>query len=92
LYLSLLTLIVGGCEGFKTSGAGQPARLIDTTEPVWRSLQLRRRTYQTLKGLAELRLKAQSGGGTLDSTVFVLDRFSKVRLEGIGPFGQPLFL
>jgi hypothetical protein len=53
---------------------------------------VRRRAYQTLKGLAELRLKAPRGGGTLDNTVFVFDRYAKVRLEGIGPFGQPLFV
>lgn len=92
LYLSVFVLLLGGCQGFNPPRPQRPAHLIATTEPVWRHLQLRRRTYQTLKGLAELRLKAPRGGGTLDNTVFVLDRFSKVRLEGIGPFGQPLFL
>ncbi|ETX02537.1 MAG: hypothetical protein ETSY1_03215 [Candidatus Entotheonella factor] len=92
LYLSVLILLLGGCQGFNRSGPQPPSRLIATTEPVWRHLQLRRRIYKTLRGLAELRLKAPRGGGTLDNTVFVLDRFSKARLEGIGPFGQPLFL
>ncbi len=88
----LVGLLFGGCQRLKIRHAGQPARLIATTEPIWRYLELRRRAYQTLKGLAELRLKAPRGGGTLDNTVFVLDGFSNVRLEGIGPFGQPLFL
>ncbi|ETX02575.1 DUF4292 domain-containing protein [Candidatus Entotheonella palauensis] len=92
LYVSLLMLLLGGCQGLNTPSPQPPSPLIATTAPIWRHLQLRRRTYHTLKGLAELRLKAPKGGGTLDNTVFVLDRFSKVRLEGIGPFGQPLFL
>lgn len=85
-------LLLGGCQGPKTLVGTPPVHLLTTTAPVWRHLQLRRRAYQTLKGLAELRLKAPSGGGTLDHTVVVLDGFTKVRLEGIGPFGQPLFL
>jgi hypothetical protein len=90
LPLCLLLLLVG-CQGLRTPSA-PPERLLETTESVWRRLQARRRSYQTLKGLAELRLKAPDGGGALDNTVFVLEGFSKVRLEGIGPFGQPLFL
>jgi hypothetical protein len=85
-------LLLAGCQGLKTPGGIPPAHLLTTTEPVWRYLQLRRRAYQTLQGLAELHLKAPRGGGTLDHTVFVLDGFTKVRLEGLGPFGQPLFL
>ncbi len=92
LHLSVFMLLLGGCQGVKGPGSERPSRLLATTAPVWRHLQLRRQAYQTLKGLAELRLKAPKGGGTLDNTVFVLDRFAKVRLEGIGPFGQPLFL
>jgi hypothetical protein len=92
LYFSVLMVLLGGCQSLETPGLEHPAHLITTTEPVWRHLQLRRRAYQTLKGLAVLRLKVPRGGGTLDHMVFVLDRFSKVRLEGIGPFGQPLFL
>jgi len=85
-------LLLGGCQGLGTPGAAPPTHLLTTTERIWRHLQARRRTYQTLKGLAELRLKAPNSGGTLDNTVFVLQQFSNVRLEGIGPFGQPLFL
>ncbi len=92
LLLSVFTLLVGGCRGARQPTAERPRRLHATTEPIWQSLALRRQTYRTLKGLAELRLKAPRGGGTLDNTVFVLDRFVNVRLEGIGPFGQPLFL
>ncbi len=91
LLCGLLFGLFGGCQGFKTPRAKRPNPLIATTEPIWRQLQLRRRVHHTLKGLAELQLKAP-GGGTLDQTVFVLDRFAKVRLEGLGPFGQPLFL
>jgi len=91
-HLCILMLLLGGCQGLKTPGAASPAHRLTTTEPVWRHLQLRRRAYQTLRGLAELHLKAPRGGGTLDHTAFVLDGFTKVRLEGIGPFGQPLFL
>jgi hypothetical protein len=91
-HLCLLLLLLGGCQGLRVPGAASPTHLITTTEPIWRRLELRRRAYQSLRGLAELRLKAPGGGGTLDHTVFVLDGFSNVRLEGIGPFGQPLFL
>ncbi len=93
LPLSIFILMLGGCQGaFQTSHTDIPSRRIATTEPVWQRLQLRRKTYQTLKGLAQFRLSAPTGGGTLDNTVFVFDRFANVRLEGIGPFGQPLFL
>lgn len=92
LPLLVLMLLLGGCQGLKHPGAERPARLLTTTAPIWRHLQLRRQAYQTLKGLAHVRLSAPAGGGTLDNTVFVFDRFSHVRLEGIGPFGQLLFL
>ncbi len=90
LFLGGLFGLFGGCQGFR--GVEPPVTRLVTTEPVWRKLQHRRRAYQTLKGLAALRLKSPRGGGALDNTVFVLDRFAKMRLEVIGPFGQPLFL
>ncbi len=93
LHLSVFILLLGGCQGaLQKSSPERPARLIATTAPLWQHLQLRRKSYQTLKGLAQFRLSGPEGGGALDNTVFVFDRFDNVRLEGLGPFGQPLFL
>src|SRR5262249_22946749 len=45
-----------------------------------------------LRGLAHVELRAGIQHATLDDAVVVLRRFEAIRLEAIGPVGQPLFL
>lgn len=82
-----------GCRGpLDTSSQLSSSSILSTAAPFWQHLKVRRATYENLKGLAQLRLRTAQGRGTLDNVVVVLERFRAVRLEGIGPFGQPVFL
>jgi hypothetical protein len=92
LSYGLVLLCLAGCQGAGASRRPDSLPLLSTTETIWQHLQGRRRSYTNLKGLAQLQLRLPNGGGTLDNTVVALDRFEHLRLEGIGPFGQPLFL
>lgn len=92
LSLSAGLLLMAACAGGGAASPSTSSSRLTTTDTVWQHLQTRRQFYSNLKGLAQLQLRLQQGGGTLDSTVVVMDRFDRLRLEGIGPFGQPLFL
>jgi hypothetical protein len=59
---------------------------------VWEHLAARRQALENLKGLARVRLRGSIRDATLDDAVVVLQGFEAIRLEGIGPVGQPLFL
>ena len=89
-----LILMVQACRGTlpQQERTAPPQPLLTTAAPIWQQLTLRREAYHSLKGLAQLRLRTTNGKGTIDNTVVVLENFDAVRLEGIGPFGQPLFL
>ncbi|MDH3600841.1 MAG: outer membrane lipoprotein-sorting protein [Candidatus Tectomicrobia bacterium] len=92
LSCGVVLLCLVGCQGSWSSRRPASPPLLSTTETIWQHLQGRRRSYTNLKGLAHLQLRLPNGGGTLDNTVVALERFEHIRLEGIGPFGQPLFL
>jgi hypothetical protein len=89
-----LILVLQACRGTLPphERPAPPQTLLTTAEPIWQRLIARRAAYQSLKGLAELRLYTTNGKGSIDNTTVVLDDFDAMRLEGIGPFGQPLFL
>jgi hypothetical protein len=59
---------------------------------VWDHLTARRQALNNLKGLAQVRLRGSVRDAILDDAVVVLQGFEAIRLEGIGPVGQPLFL
>ena len=61
-------------------------------EPYWEKLAERRNALENLKGLARVQARTDKGSVALDNVVVVLQRAEALRLEGIGPFGQPLFL
>jgi hypothetical protein len=63
-----------------------------TAEPIWQHLAARRAALQTLKGLAEARVNSPTQKGAIDNVALVLQSYAAMRLEGIGPLGQPLFL
>ena len=61
-------------------------------EPFWEKLAERRNALENLKGLASVQARTDKGRVALDDVVIVVQRAQALRLEGIGPFGQPLFL
>ncbi|MGQ4809685.1 hypothetical protein NKDENANG_03108 [Candidatus Entotheonellaceae bacterium PAL068K] len=69
-----------------------PAAILTTAEPVWQQLAARRRSLHNLKGLAQVHLSIPMHSVSIEETVVVLQGLTAMRLEGIGPFGQPLFL
>ena len=60
--------------------------------PIWEKLAARRSALQSVKGLAHVQAVTGRGSVTLDDVVVVARQPQALRLEGIGPFGQPLFL
>lgn len=60
--------------------------------PYWEKLADRRSALENLKGLASVQARTGKGRVALDDVVVVVRRAQALRLEGIGPFGQPLFL
>ena len=69
-----------------------PPSILTSAEPVWQQLATRRSRLHDLKGLAQLRLVTPLHKVTIEEMVVVLQGLTAMRLEGIGPFGQPLFL
>ncbi len=91
LSFGVMLLLLGGCQGFLSTRL-PPSPVLSSAAPIWQHLRVRRQAYANLKGLARLRFRSPERRGTLDTTVVALERFDRVRLEGIGPLGQPLFL
>jgi len=94
LSLCGVLLLLAGCRSALSpwSKLPPPATVLSTAEPIWRQLATRRHTFQNLKGLAQVRWSSPRQNMAFDETAVVLDRFEALRLEGIGPLGQPLFL
>ena len=61
-------------------------------EPFWKQLAQHRSALKNLKGLAQVQARTDRGSAALDDVVVVVRHAEALRLEGIGPFGQPLFL
>ena len=61
-------------------------------EPFWNQLAKRRSALEDLKGLAQVQARTDQRRVALDDVVVVVRHAEALRLEGIGPFGQPLFL
>ena len=94
LRLGTVLLWLVGCHSIPNPWQGMPppARLLSEVAPVWERLAARRQALDSLKGLAQVALHAGIRNATVDDAVVVLQRFEAIRLEGIGPVGQPLFL
>lgn len=94
LSLGTVLLWLAGCHSIPNpwQGLPPPATLLSGAAPVWEHLVARRQTLNSLKGLAQVDLQAGIRHATVDDMVVVLQRFEAIRLEGIGPVGQPLFL
>lgn len=94
LSLGTMLLWLAGCQRIANpwQGLPPPATLLSSAAPVWEHLVARRQALENLKGLARVRLRVSTREATLEDAVVVLRRFEAIRLEGIGPVGQPLFL
>lgn len=87
-------LLLAGCNGTTNPWKvlPPPATPLADAEAIWQNLTERRSAWQNLRGLASASFYTPLQNGTLDDTVVILQHFDAIRLEGIGPIGQPLFL
>src|SRR5215471_14048261 len=94
LSLGTVLLWLAGCHSIPNpwQALPPPATLLSEAAPVWEHLAARRQALDNLRGLAHVELRAGIQHATLDDAVVVLRRFEAIRLEAIGPVGQPLFL
>jgi outer membrane lipoprotein-sorting protein len=94
LSLCGLLLVLAGCRTAlgPWRDLPPPASILSTAEPVWQQLASRRRSFHNLKGLARVRFSTPTQNLSIEEMVVVLQGFDAMRLEGIGPLGQPLFL
>lgn len=94
LSLCGLLLLCVGCAATRGPWASLPPpdTILSDVQPVWQHLAERRQTFQNLKGLAQVRVYTTAQNVTVEDMVVVLHGFDAMRLEGLGPFGQPLFL
>jgi outer membrane lipoprotein-sorting protein len=94
LSLGALLLWLAGCQRIPNpwQDLPPPPTPLSSAAPVWEHLAARRQALDNLKGLARVRLRGAVRDATLDDAVVVLQGFEAIRLEGIGPVGQPLFL
>lgn len=94
LSFGVMLWLLGGCAG-PTSywrDLPPPTSLLTQSTAVWQKALERRQHVHDLKGVARVRVQTPEQSGTLDDVVVVLERRVALRLEGIGPLGQPLFL
>jgi hypothetical protein len=94
LSLGMLLLGLAGCRSIPNpwQDLPPPPTPLSSAAPVWEHLAARRQALANLKGLARVRLRGSIRDAILDDAVVVLQDFQAIRLEGIGPMGQPLFL
>lgn len=85
---------LAGCRTMLGPGDDQqpPALLLTAAEPLWQSLAARRDRFRDLKGLARVRITTAERSVALENVVVILRGLEAMRLEGLGPAGQPLFL
>ena len=95
--LALSLFLLSGCGSLRLWLSSQPdppspLPASVAAEPFWKQLAERRNALENLKGLAQVQARTDKGSAALDDVVVVVRHAEALRLEGIGPFGQPLFL
>jgi outer membrane lipoprotein-sorting protein len=86
-------LLLAGCRAIFEPGGEQPTQAPTlTAEPLWQYLAARRDRFRDLKGMARVRVTTPDRSMALENVVVVLRGAEAMRLEGLGPAGQPLFL
>lgn len=90
----LLGLLLVGCSAQEGIWASRPppSTTLSDVQPAWRHLVARRRIFQNLKGLARVRFESPEQDMSIGNVVAILQGSEALRLEGVGPLGQPLFL
>jgi hypothetical protein len=90
----LVGLLLTGCAAQQGIWARRPppSTTLSTVQPAWHHLVARRRIFRNLKGLARVRFESPEQAMSIGNVVAVLRGFEALRLEGVGPLGQPLFL
>lgn len=90
----LLGLVLAGCAVQQGTGTSRlpPSTILSSVQPAWRQLAIKRRMFQNLKGLARVRFESPEQDMSIGNVVAVLRGAEALRLEGVGPLGQPLFL
>lgn len=88
--------LLSGCGGLRLFSPPEqrppPLPASVPAEPFWKQLAERRNTIDDLRGLAQVHVRTDKRSVALDDVVVVVRNDEALRLEGIGPFGQPLFL
>ena len=93
--LAVSVFLLCGCSSLRLFSSPEPSPPLPASvpaEPFWEKLAERRNALENLKGLARVQARTDKGRVALDDVVVVVQRAKALRLEGIGPFGQPLFL
>lgn len=94
--LAVSLFLLSGCSGLRLfsprTAPPPPLPASVPAEPFWKQLAERRNTIDDLRGLARVHVRTDERSVALDDVVVVVRHDEALRLEGIGPFGQPLFL
>ena len=93
--LTVPLFLLCGCSNLRLFSFLDPPPSFPASVPAesfWKHLAERRDALQNLKGLAQVQARADKRSVALDDVVVVAQHADALRLEGIGPFGQPLFL
>lgn len=95
LNLSLVLLCLAGCQSVPPNPwqtLPPPPQPLTHAAPVWEQIRLRRQALDNLRGLARAQLQVATRQATIENMALVQQRFTSLRLEGLGPLNQPLFL
>jgi hypothetical protein len=93
--LVMSLFLLSGCGSLRLFSRPKPPPPVPASVPAapfWKHLAERRNALENLKGLAQVQARTNKGSVGLDDVVVVVRHAEALRLEGIGPFGQPLFL
>ena len=93
--LAACLFLLSGCGIQRLFSPAKPPPPMPASVPAdlfWKRLADRRNTLADLRGLAQVQVRTDRRRVALDDVVVVIRQAEALRLEGIGPFGQPLFL
>ena len=93
--LAACLFLLSGCGIQRLFSPAKPPPPMPASVPAdlfWKRLADRRNTLADLRGLAQVQVRTDRRRVGLDDVVVVIRQAEALRLEGIGPFGQPLFL
>lgn len=95
LRLGAVVLWLAGCQSIPSNpwqSLPPPPQPLTTAAPVWAQVHARRQALENLRGLARAQLQVATRQATIEEMAVVQQRFTSLRMEGLGPLNQPLFL